>query len=498
MLKVRGEVMRGRRREGIGNKLIFIIIPIVFIVLFLGLSLRKDKDTIKEISVVEKDENAYIQWNIDEDKITSLNETYLSAEQSSNYLYGVSIGVDKDGEYLFADTMMKEANVQVFEETIDSVITICLPYMDTDLNMKAGNLGSNILSVSTDKTNNLLIIKMKFESLPEYKIEKKNHRLTIRFQETINQETSANKSNDGALILRKENGVSIDDVTETNDIFNKQLTLTVSKKIDKDSMFYGNGYKYYITEEKGKSTVHQEIRKVSSVFHIDVNEDTSETSFQITADRFLEYIYSEDANYIYIKPVSPREKYGRLVVIDPGHGGDLWPGAVYKGIIEKEVNLAFAMELKKLTERQEDIKFYYLRTEDVDVTLDQRVALTNELEPDMFISMHCNANDYNYVKGTEVFYADNIPNDKEFNGKVLAEHVYENLAKTLDSKGRGALETEDYRVVVKSNVPAILIELGYMTNSEELKKLSDIKYLEKAAGTLFQTILEIYNMYEMD
>ncbi|MDF2821721.1 MAG: hypothetical protein K0R15_2162 [Clostridiales bacterium] len=437
--------------------------------------------------------NSEIQgtMNLSEDrKIVTINIL-------ENYIYGLTVGNDKEGDYIQLETVW-EPSIEILEEKMNSSLLLCLPYTNTDLKIESSNLGDNILSIVNEKNKNLLTIKLELKSIPEYEVKVKGNKVTIRLKQKEKTEDAVKPGEFGLIVIKKSEGISLKNLTENADIIKKQLEISFDKKIDKQDIYYADGYEYEIVTTKNKQiSVNQVINRSNAGRNIAVSNNGEETRFTMIFDNYLEYIYSEDKDYIYIKPVTPREKYDKIVVIDPGHGGVSSPGAVYNNVIEQAVNLSYAMKLKKLTDAQEKIKFYYLRFEDIDVSLDDRIAISNGINPDMFISMHCNANDYSYVKGTEVYYSTTLPDSDKLSGEDLAKLVYDDLAKNLDSPGRGALETEDYRVVIKASVPAILIELGYMTNDSDLKRLSDEEFLKKAADSLYNSILTVYDTYEM-
>jgi N-acetylmuramoyl-L-alanine amidase len=437
--------------------------------------------------------NSEIQgtMNLSEDrKIVTINIL-------ENYIYGLTVGNDKEGDYIQLETVW-EPSIEILEEKMNSSLLLCLPYTNTDLKIESSNLGDNILSIVNEKNKNLLTIKLELKSIPDYEVKVKGNKVTIRLKQKEKTEDAVKPGEFGLIVIKKSEGISLKNLTENADIIKKQLEISFDKKIDKQDIYYADGYEYKIVTTKNKQIiVNQVINRSNAGRNIAVSNNGEETRFTMIFDNYLEYIYSEDKDYIYIKPVTPREKYDKIVVIDPGHGGVSSPGAVYNNVIEQAVNLSYAMKLKKLTDAQEKIKFYYLRFEDIDVSLDDRIAISNGINPDMFISMHCNANDYSYVKGTEVYYSTTLPDSDKLSGEDLAKLVYDDLAKNLDSPGRGALETEDYRVVIKASVPAILIELGYMTNDSDLKRLSDEEFLKKAADSLYNSILTVYDTYEM-
>ena len=123
----------------------------------------------------------------------------------------------------------------------------------------------------------------------------------------------------------------------------------------------------------------------------------------IELDRVYEPIVSEDNNYYYINLKKPREVYDNIIVIDAGHGGRD-PGAISPcgNYYEKDFNLRILLALKEFLDK-ENIKVYYTRLDDRQLYLRPRVDLANDVESDLFISIHCNSNLSSRPNGSEIY-----------------------------------------------------------------------------------------------
>lgn len=155
----------------------------------------------------------------------------------------------------------------------------------------------------------------------------------------------------------------------------------------------------------------------------------------------------------------------RIIIIDPGHGGRD-PGAVSKGIKEKDLNLKIASRLYFLLHTR-GIKVKMTRTNDRSLALEDRVRMANNLKPEIFISIHCNAASSNKANGIETIYYQGSTK-----GKVLAEKIQLKLVDKLKRKDRG-IKTRDNLFVLKyTSMPAVLIECGFLTNPEEKNLLT--------------------------
>lgn len=178
---------------------------------------------------------------------------------------------------------------------------------------------------------------------------------------------------------------------------------------------------------------------------------------------------------------------GKTIVLDPGHGGSD-PGAVAGGINEKDLNLQVSKILKDMLS-EAGLTVYMTRSEDKYVGLYTRASIANDLNADLFISIHHNASTNSGAHGVMTLY---YPTSKEqkMNGRKLAEIVQKNLVDTLKEKDWGIIPRPNLVVTRETRMPAILAELGFMTNKAELGKLVTYEYQKQAAQALYKSIIE--------
>lgn len=161
-------------------------------------------------------------------------------------------------------------------------------------------------------------------------------------------------------------------------------------------------------------------------------------------------------------PIPNIKGQGFTVVVDSGHGGkDL--GAHREGINEKDITLAVAHKLRKALEAK-GVKVYMTRSTDVFLELSQITAITNRIHPDAFVSVHVNASVRPDVTGIETYYyhARSIPLAKTVHSRMIHRINY--------SPNRGVRQARFY-VINHTPVPAILCEIGYISNSGERSQL---------------------------
>jgi N-acetylmuramoyl-L-alanine amidase len=212
----------------------------------------------------------------------------------------------------------------------------------------------------------------------------------------------------------------------------------------------------------------------------------------------------------------------KRIVIDPGHGGVQSGATADSGLSEKEVTLDVALRLRRLLS---DAPFEVLLTRDSDKTLglEKRVAFANSSNADLFVSIHVNWMEPRTVRGPETFFVG--PTDDPHTMKLVSlenresgysfadlrqalDKIYidarrnesRTLAKTIQGRLYGSLKqsnpdiddrgvkTAPFAVLVGTQMPAILVEISCLSNSEEVKLLTTGDYREKIALALLEGI----------
>jgi N-acetylmuramoyl-L-alanine amidase len=179
--------------------------------------------------------------------------------------------------------------------------------------------------------------------------------------------------------------------------------------------------------------------------------------------RVKPYLRPEDPSVPSEKP--PRPLRG-LIVIDAGHGGKD-PGAVScLGYHEKEVNLAVAKYLDSML-GQRGFDTVMTRRSDVFVSLGERAALANRHAADLFVSVHADSVDSSSPNGFSVYTA-RVSSSRSIQ---VAQSIIQDLSQTgISSRG---LRKANYQVLIKTQCPSVLIELGYLSNPWEAQRLRE-------------------------
>lgn len=190
----------------------------------------------------------------------------------------------------------------------------------------------------------------------------------------------------------------------------------------------------------------------------------------------------------------------KTVIVDAGHGGDDGGAIGIDGTVEKDINLDIALKLEKI------LKFYgfnviMTRTQDVmtcDDGLDSlrkrkisdihnRFELMRKNPNAIFISVHQNKFEDSSQHGTQVFYSGNDERSKE-----LAEAIQTSVTLTLQRKNDRVVKKSGSGIYLlyHAKIPAVLVECGFISNSDEVKKLKDESYRMKLAILIADGLLK--------
>ena len=220
----------------------------------------------------------------------------------------------------------------------------------------------------------------------------------------------------------------------------------------------------------------------------------------------------------------------RTVVIDPGHGGDEIGTQGAKGTLEKDITLSVARRLRTLIESRLGAKVFLTREDDRTLSLDDRSAFANNHQADVFLSIHANSAVRPALKGAEVYFltveradaearkraGDNATTLPALGGgsreidlilwetaqaryleqsSALAGFLERALAGRIEVSPR-AVQQAPFRVLVGANMPAALVEIGYLSNAEQETQLASGAYQDQIAQALLDALIKFREFLE--
>ena len=215
------------------------------------------------------------------------------------------------------------------------------------------------------------------------------------------------------------------------------------------------------------------------------------------------------------------------LVLDPGHGGSETGAEGKTGVFEKDITLDVARRLKSLLAGEPGLEVLLTREEDEDVALDDRTALANQKHADLFLSIHVNASPRRDARGAETYFLSRQAKDEEVRtlaalennaadvdrerlgeapeglelvlwdlaqsqylqeSAELAVAIQEQLNEALGLKDRGVKQAP-FRVLMGATMPAVLVEVGFISNPAEEAVLGTGEYRDKIAQALARALV---------
>ena len=180
------------------------------------------------------------------------------------------------------------------------------------------------------------------------------------------------------------------------------------------------------------------------------------------------------------KPATNKGAIKGKVVLDAGHGGSDY-GAIREGINEKDITLDVTQRVAAIL-KSKGYKVALTRKDDTFVSLQDRVTFSENETPEIFVSIHVNSAVATEPKGIETHYYHDYSNN-------LAKVVHSHLVKNIDTKDRGLFKSKFY-VINHTTVPAILVEMGFISNEEERNELVSDSRKQKTAKAIADGIIE--------
>lgn len=289
------------------------------------------------------------------------------------------------------------------------------------------------------------------------------------------------------------------DVVRMDESMDAQLEIGLPPELKEDNLRIENDYMtqtIYIRFSGGVDDYFNSYAIRGSCDHIaslSYYRDDGDGVIALELDKVFELEKNYEQGSLFLKFLSPHEVYDKVVVVDAGHGGHA-PGAVRLGVSEKNIDLAILKQVKELFDSDGgNIGVYYTRTTDTNPSLDQRVQLANKSDADLFISIHNNSDsmgNFTNTSGTQVMFSES--DTSELSSKRLAQICMKNVVKALNGKNQGLLKGDKIYIIRNSKVPVALIEIGFMTNYEELDKLKSEDYQKKAAEGIYNAVMEAF------
>ncbi len=282
------------------------------------------------------------------------------------------------------------------------------------------------------------------------------------------------------------------------------------------------------TKVKNSSIIRYKNNKYYLVINLLPN-NTIKTQTPQHSDQILRLLDKETGT---VKYVVKKPKPLPIIIIDSGHGGKD-PGTIgkYARSKEKYVTLGYARELKRQLDKTKKFKVFLTRDRDYFIPLNERVSIARRMKADLFISLHADSSPDRNTSGLSIYSLSETSSDKQAEllarkenksdiiggadfsdarGDILKTLINLSQRNTMNDSAKFAeiviksirkskVETlqkthrfAGFRVLTAPDVPSVLIELGYLSNRDEERKLNSLKHKKQVAQALVEAINEYF------
>lgn len=415
------------------------------------------------------------------DMILAEDKKSISVNIYPNYIENISGGEYANGTQYIQLTGIKDVEYEIKED--DYYVYLTLPntankygekkYYSEDIS----HINYVLLESPVNLTTNLIIQKPYQGAKYQVSNNSNIFRLNFITNETDDETEEDTDLDSNSVTISLPEGVTESVISDEDKYYNKQIVISIS----------GNYVDYF------KSNPIQENHdKVSGVT---VSYSNKKTLITIKTTKVQGYFLEYGTNSLKVNIANPSEIYKKIVVLDAGHGG-VDPGTLKGTVYEKDIVFNILNNYAKDYFSNSDIKVYYSRIDDTKINLHERADFASEVEADLFVSLHVNASSDTSVKGSSVYYCttNNKTQASGLSSLKLASSLIKNLSSTLGTKNLG-VKTANFVVIGENTVPAVLIELAFITNSSDYKLLINKTFQRNTAKSIYDTIDELFDKY---
>lgn len=430
-------------------------------------------DNSAYVEFLLKDKNAKYEAMLSDDKMIMYLTVY------PNYLQSVTTGV-RGGVEFVEFTGMTPLSPIVSEN--GNHIILQFDYI-------ANGVGDNFqdtpelnyinrVQMTSAPESNIISVLIETKNRAEFTLTTEDNRVILNFLEQAPEEVNT----DYDAYFKLPSGVTFNMIADEDRYYKKQIAILIPGDY-RD--FYNN---MYLSSNN------------SMIQNIGVSYSNGNTEIILTTSKIQGYYVESSNGGVGIHIGNPKDMYDRIVVLDAGHGGSD-PGAVrsLNGVTyyEKDINFSIIQKSKDYFNGPESsIKVYYSRYDDTKVPLYDRAAFAKTVDADLFISIHMNANTKTTPKGTEIYYTskNKAVSSSGLDSKKFAQLVLDALPGMIGTNKRNIFDN-NLVVTRESAVPAILIEVGFMSNQDDLELITQESLQDDVAWSLYLILDDIFNAY---
>ncbi|AOY75830.1 N-acetylmuramoyl-L-alanine amidase [Clostridium formicaceticum] len=424
------------------------------------------------------------------------NETviqFVAAEVSKNYVKDVKADISQGGEVIIiqGDNIAKH-NIERLHKPERLIIDIASSSLDPSKNLRNLQVNSNlirsidIVEMASNETVRLVVDLQEKDRYGDYKAVVESDRLLVYLDSV--------EGNSSTEVLQYRE--------VSKDLTRLELKTASLTQYAFSVRDYGATLQVVVSKEDVELPIKTMEMNDAFVQKISISEDTTSREYIIvinlqenTQYRVISPNYTRDYIIEFLAKNNNRPEPSKdpLIVIDAGHGGTD-PGAIspINGLMEKNLVLDVAQRLNKLL-TEAGFRTYMTRETDTSVSLADRAAVANQLGADLFVSVHANAAGSASARGIEnLYYPSEINANDDRPNKKLAEIFQREMIKITGAHSRSIVPRDRLVVLRDTKMPAVLSEIGFLTNPEEVAKLATSDYKQLIAEGMFQGIVKYF------
>jgi N-acetylmuramoyl-L-alanine amidase len=222
---------------------------------------------------------------------------------------------------------------------------------------------------------------------------------------------------------------------------------------------------------------------------VEVITKSGKTTMRFWQNRISCYSIKEESDRYVIQVKNPQDVYDKVLLLDAGHGGKD-PGTSGNGLVEKDLTLTMLQKVN--AELDKDIKVYLTRNSDTYPDNNSRARIANQIA-DAMVSIHMNAATNTLVNGTETLYK-NHSNDtgENLTSKQLATLIQNSIIDATGNNNRGTVHRTDLLILNGTTVPAVIVEVVFLSNVGDALKISQEDYQDIVAEAIADAIEEAF------
>lgn len=321
--------------------------------------------------------------------------------------------------------------------------------------------------VDTSKGNTVELV-LAVEDLVQYSYREENQNLILEIYPTTLKNMRYDK-NANVLYLDKKDKIDTGSVKFEDHYLDGYFDVTLPGDYESD-------YGYGTYDVKG-----------TVVENIEVSTKGGNTTFRFKQNRISAYEVTDEGDSYAIRVKNPKEVYDKVLLLDAGHGGKD-PGTSGNGMQEKNLNLTIAQKIAQKLQGS-GIKVYMTRDSDVYPENSTRAKTANDIA-DLMVSIHMNSGPET-ANGTETLYQVHTnDNGARLTSKQLAEILQGKVVSATGNTNRGAKLWTDVLILNRTTVPAVIVEVIFITNTGDALKISNPTYQDQVAQAIADGIQE--------